>query len=226
MDDFSGLADKSKKFASFLTIARIINYTCIYIFHIIYPEKIIWRRILYQINIFNIFPASVSLAHVRTILESVCIRKTTKYIPQSEFWISMLFIELDNRNNGVCLALDCSGINKARPGRFRTEVDKPDFQSCYFKVANDEQSYNDFISQHINSSETDDRIQFKIIHLKSKTISEETFDTTEELHNLNKNNGAGRSRDNKKRARIIFGTSYGGENDTKSSGQSCSGTRT
>ena len=38
--------------------------------------------------------------------------------------------------------------------------------------------------------------------------SEKTFDTTEKLHNLNKNNGAGTSGDNKKRARTIFGMSY------------------
>ena len=33
-----------------------------------------------------------------------------------------------------------------------------------------------------------DRIQFKIIHLKSKTNREENFDATEELHDLTKNN--------------------------------------
>ena len=87
------------------------------------------------------------------------------------------------------------------------EAEKPDFQTCYFNVANDEQSYNEFISQRINSSETDGWIQFKIIHLESKTNSEETFDATEELRDLNKNNGAGTSGDNKKRERTIFGTS-------------------
>ena len=74
----------------------------------------------------------------------------------------------------------------------------------YFNVSNDEQSYNEFVSQLINSSKTDNRIQFKIIHLKSKTNSEETFDTREVLHNLNNNNGAGTSGDNKKRARTAF----------------------
>ena len=76
-----------------------------------YPEKSIWRTILSQINIFDIFPASVSLAHVRRILESVCIRKTRKYIPQSVLWISRLFTELANSNDRVCLVLDFSDIN-------------------------------------------------------------------------------------------------------------------
>ena len=36
MDAF-GLADESKK--NFLIVARKFNYTCVYIFHVIYPEK-------------------------------------------------------------------------------------------------------------------------------------------------------------------------------------------
>ena len=41
-DDVSSLADKSKKFISFLTVARKYNYNCVYIFHKLYPEKSIW----------------------------------------------------------------------------------------------------------------------------------------------------------------------------------------
>ena len=83
MDDVSGLADKSKKIASFLIVARKFNYTCVYIFPTIYPEKTIWTTILLQTNIVNIFPASIPLTSVHKILEGVCIRKTRKYIPQS-----------------------------------------------------------------------------------------------------------------------------------------------
>ena len=91
---FEVSADELKKFASFLTVRCKCNYTCVYIFHIIYPEKTILRTVLSQTNILNIFPISVSLSHVRRILESVCIRKTRKYILLSSLWISRLFIEL------------------------------------------------------------------------------------------------------------------------------------
>ena len=134
MEDVSGLAEESKKFASFLAVT-------------------IWRTIFSQTNIFIIFPASASLASVGKILEGICIRKTRKYIPQSARWISRLFIELANRDDRVGLTLDCSGINKDGPGRFRTEADKPDFQTCYFNLANDEQAYNEFVSKQINESE-------------------------------------------------------------------------
>ena len=67
-DDVSGLADDSKQFVSFLTVARKYSYNCVYIFHTIYPEKVNWRTILSQTNIYNIFPATVSLNNVRKIL--------------------------------------------------------------------------------------------------------------------------------------------------------------
>ena len=97
-DDVSGLADNSNKFASFLTVARKYKYNCVYIFHTIYPEKAIWKTILSQTNIFNIFPASVPLSAVKRILDGVCVRKTTKYIPRTSLWINRLFIELANKN--------------------------------------------------------------------------------------------------------------------------------
>ena len=143
--DVSGLADSSKKFASFLTAVRKYNYNCVSIFHMIYPEKTNWRMILSQTNI-HIFLATIPLNSVRKILEGACIRKTSKYIPQASLWFSRLFIELANKNDKVCLTLNCSNTNKDGPGRFRTEADNPDFQSCYFNSANDEQVYNKFIS--------------------------------------------------------------------------------
>ena len=55
MEDISGLADESKKFASFLTIARKFNYTCVFLFHVIYSEKSIWRTIPSQTNVLIFF---------------------------------------------------------------------------------------------------------------------------------------------------------------------------
>ena len=54
-------------------------------------------------------------------------------------------MELINRNYRVCLTLDCSEINKC--GTFRKETNRPDFQTCYFNAANDEQVYNEFVGK-------------------------------------------------------------------------------
>ena len=194
-DDVSGLADDSKKFVSFLTVARKYSYNCVYIFHTIYPEKANWRTILSETNIYNIFPVTVSLNNVRKILEGACIRKTSKYIPQASLWISRLFIELANRNDKVCLTLDCSNTNKDGPGRFRTEADNPDNQLCYFNSVNDEQVYNEFVSKRIKSSDPENDFHFEIVEVKSKTNKNISFDATNELRQLNKNDtkrGGGR----------------------------------
>ena len=39
MDNVSGLADSSKKIASFLTVTRKFSYHCVYIFQTLYAEK-------------------------------------------------------------------------------------------------------------------------------------------------------------------------------------------
>ena len=192
-DDVSGLADNSNKFASFLTIARKYKYNCVYIFHTIYPEKATWKTILSQTNIFNIFPASVSLNAVKRILDGACVRKTTKYIPRTLLWINRLFIELANKSQKVCFTLDCSNTNKDGPSRFRTEADNPDKQVCYFNTPTDEQVYNEFIAKRIKSKNLNDQIQFEITDVKSKSNKSVVFDVTSSIEKLLNENDASSS---------------------------------
>ena len=183
-DDVSGLADNSNKFANFLTVARKYKYNCVYIFHTIYPEKATWKTILSQTNIFNIFPASVSLNSVKRILDGSCVRKTTRYIPRSLLWINRLFIELANKSQKVCLTLDCSNTNRDGPSRFRSDADNPDKQVCYFNTPTDEQVYNEFIARRIKSKELKNEIQFKITDVKSKTNKDVVFDISSKIEKL------------------------------------------
>ena len=192
-DDVSGLADKSNKFASFLTIARKYKYNCVYIFHTIYPENTIWKTILSQTNIFNIFPASVSLSSVRRILDNSCVRKSSKYIPRTHFWLNRLFIELANKSQKVCLTLDCSNTNRDGPSRFRSDADNPDKQVCYFNSPTDEQVYNEFIAKRIKSKELQNEIQFEITDVKSKTNKNVVFDVSSKIEKLVSENGTTRS---------------------------------
>ena len=192
-DDVSGLADKSNKFASFLTIARKYKYNCVYIFHTIYPENTIWKTILSQTNIFNIFPASVSLSSVRRILDNSCVRKSSKYIPRTHFWLNRLFIELANKSQKVCLTLDCSNTNRDGPSRFRSDADNPDKQVCYFNSPTDEQVYNEFIAKRIKSKELQNEIQFEITDVKSKTNKNVVFDVSNKIEKLVNENGTSRS---------------------------------
>ena len=192
-DDVSGLADNSNKFANFLTVARKYKYNCVYIFHTIYPEKATWKTILSQTNIFNIFPASVSLNSVKRILDGSCVRKTTRYIPRSLLWINRLFIELANKSQKVCLTLDCSNTNRDGPSRFRSDADNPDKQVCYFNTPTDEQVYNEFIARRIKSKELEDEIQFEITDVKSKSNKNVVFDVSNKIEKLVSENGTSSS---------------------------------
>ena len=192
-DDVSGLADNCNKFANFLTVARKYKYNCVYIFHTIYSEKATWKTILSQTNIFNIFPASVSLSSVRRILDGSCVRKSSKYIPRSQLWINRLFIELANKNRKVCLTLDCSNINRDGPSRFRSDADNPDKQVCYFNSPTDEQVYNEFIARRIKSKELQNEIQFEITDVKSKTNKNVVFDVSSKIEKLVNENDTSRS---------------------------------
>ena len=76
MSCVSGLAHKSSEFCSFLTVSRKYRYSCIYIFHIIFPALRNWQMILSQTNFFDIFPSAVQLGNISKILTNNCDRET------------------------------------------------------------------------------------------------------------------------------------------------------
>ena len=80
MDEVSGVADVSKKFANFLTVSRKSEYNCVYVFHVIVPASQIWQKIISQTNIFNIFPTSVPHNTVAKVIQSKCILQRKKYV--------------------------------------------------------------------------------------------------------------------------------------------------
>ena len=98
MGKVSGLADKSNNFINFLTICRKFGYICLYIFHIIYPTKSIWQKILSQMKIFNIFLSAIQLANILKILTNNCDRETANYIPARDLWINRFYFSLSNES--------------------------------------------------------------------------------------------------------------------------------
>ena len=187
MDDVSGLADTSSKCASFLTIARKFKYHCLYIFHAIHPEKSVWKTILSQTNLLNIFPASVPISTVKKVLEANCIGKSTKYIPVNSLWITRLFIQLaNNESEKTCLTIDCTGFNPNDPGRFRTDAANPLTQTCFFNMADEDSLFNVFVSKRVEKESSSDKILFEIEGLKT-TADNETYSASSELENLQGN---------------------------------------
>ena len=64
MDDVSGLADKSEEFSNFLTVSRKYSFSCLYVFHTIYPDRQSWEMIMSQTHIFNFFPGSIHSSRI------------------------------------------------------------------------------------------------------------------------------------------------------------------
>ena len=186
MDDVSGFADLSSKFANFLTVARKFGYHCLYIFHAIHPAKAIWRTILSETNLLNIFPASVPLSTAKKVLEANCIRNSNKYISVNSLWVTKLFIRLANNDaEKTCLTIDCSGFNPNGPGRFRTDASNPLTQTCFFNKADQDSLFNIFISKRIKEI-SKDKILFEIEGLKT-SADNETYSPALELQNLQGN---------------------------------------
>ena len=161
--------NKLNAFASFLIVSRKFKYSLVYIFHIIYPEKSIWKVILPQTKHFNSFPGSVQQFNVLKILSANCncIGETASYLPQNSFWLNRFFVDLANRNQKICLTLDCLGINPNGLGKYRTKADNLEEQTCYFNLKNKDKLLNALPSKRIRNSEApnDKKFIFKLNEL-------------------------------------------------------------
>ena len=128
MDDVLGITENCKKFAEILTVCRKYRYHCICVFHVIMPENQIWKKILSQPNIFNIFLSSVPHNTVAKILQS-----------NSSMWVNRFSSDLANTDERHCLTINCSGVDKNGLDRYRTQTDDPNKQVCYFNRPRDDE---------------------------------------------------------------------------------------
>ena len=104
---------------------------------------------------------------VTKILQANCVLQTKNYVPLRQMWLTRLFTELANSHEKYCLTIDCSFVNKNGPGRFRTQVDNPEKQVCYFTKLNYDKFFNTFLSNRIKTAEFENKIYFKIERIRS-----------------------------------------------------------
>ena len=164
IDDVSGVADNCKKLAAFLTVCRKYKYHRIYFFHIIAPETQIWKK-NYLKQIFLIFSLWAYLTILYQKYHKVTVDKHEKI-----FWhvlcgyigsLRTLLIQT-NESLSPIPALSSWVLYLSGPGRYRTQDDNRDKQVCYFNEARDDEFYNVFISERINSESFDKGIYFQI----------------------------------------------------------------
>ena len=122
MDDVLGLANKSNDFANFLTVSQKFDFTCVYVFHTMYPARSNWQMILSQTKIFNTSPGPLQTSLVIKILSSYCNMYAYEYvyIPHRDLRLKRIYFEISNSSEKNCLMIDIRHINKIGPSQFRT----------------------------------------------------------------------------------------------------------
>ena len=65
------------------------------------PENQIWKKILSQTNIFNVFPLSVSYNTIAKILQSNCRQTTKKYVPAHSMCLNRMLGGGEGEGDGV-----------------------------------------------------------------------------------------------------------------------------
>ena len=122
MDNDLGIAERSNEFGSFFIVARKFNFTCVYVFHTMYPSKLNWQMIISQTKIFNIFPASIPISSISKILSANCNRYIFDYIPNRDLWLKRLYFEISNSGKKECLTTDCRNFNSIGPSKYRSSA--------------------------------------------------------------------------------------------------------
>ena len=147
-----------------MTVFRKFGFTCIYIFHTIYPTRKNWQMILSQTKIFNIFSGSIQASSVVKILSSYCIRYTYEYIPHRDLWLNRLYFNISSSNKKQCLTIDTRDVKDLGPARSRTQADNNMEQIFYYKRNKKGKTFNCFLALRKETSTTD-KIIFSITNL-------------------------------------------------------------
>ena len=162
MDDVSGLAglaDKSQEFSSFLTVSRKYGFSCLYVFHTIYPGRQNWEMIMSQTHIFNFFPGSTHSSRILKTLSLFASRQKNTYLPNQQIWLNKLYFQLSNSKEKKCLTIDTRDVNELGSGKFRTSANNGGEQTCYFNSNKSHTHFTSFFAKRIRA----ERIRFSIV---------------------------------------------------------------
>ena len=167
MDDVSGLADKSEDFCNFLAVSRKYGFSCVYVFHTIYPGRQSWEMIMSQTHIFNFFPGSIHSGRILKTLSLFASRQKHTYLPNNQVWLNKLYFQISNSKEKKCLTVDTRDVNDLGPGKFRTSAENNEEQNCYFNSNNTDARFKSYIAKRVSQ----DQLVFSI----SDQISDQNF---------------------------------------------------
>ena len=147
MDDVPGLADRCEDFSNFFTVSRKYGFTCVYVFHTIYPGRQSWEMIMSQTHIFNFFRGSIHNGRILKTLALFASRERNSYIPTNQVWLNKLYFQISNSKEKLCLTIDTRDVNELGPGKFRTSADNNLRQHCCFNRSNTDSRFRCYCSR-------------------------------------------------------------------------------
>ena len=153
MDNVSGLADKSDIFSNFLTVSRKYGFSCLYVFHTIYPNRQNWEMIMSQTHILNFFPGSIHSEKILRTLSLFTNRYKNSYIASRNIWLNKLYFDISTSKQKMCLTIDTRTINDHGPSKFRTNADNGIEQICYYNRNKSDVHFNSFRAKREQTSE-------------------------------------------------------------------------
>ena len=173
MDDVSGLADRCEDFSNFLTASRKYGFSCVYVFHTIYPGRQSWEMIMSQTHIFNFFPGSVHSGRILKTLSLFASRERNIYVPTNQIWLNRLYFQISNSKDRLCLTIDTRDTNDFGPGKFRTRADSGQEQHCYFNRPNTDSRFKCFLAKRVFTEK--DRPVFSVVEQNYCLTNEEPY---------------------------------------------------
>ena len=163
MDDVFRLADKCEEFYNFLTVSKKYGFSCLYVFHTIYPGRQSLEMIMSQMHIFNFFPGSIHSSRILKTLSLFASRQKDTYLPNQQICLNRLYFQISNSNQKKCLTIDTREVNELGPGKFRTSADNGQEQTCYFSRNKSDSHFTSYTSKRVSP----DKLFFSIVKANS-----------------------------------------------------------
>ena len=177
MNGVSGLADRCKDFSNFLTVSRKYGFSCIYVFHTIYPGRQSWEMIMSQTHIFNFFPGSIHSGRILKTLSLFASRQKNTYVPTNQIWLNRLYFQVSNSQEKTCLTVDTRNINDFGPEKYRSRADNAQEQHCYFNRSNTDSQFKCFLAKRVESEQY--RPVFSVTEQNYCCLTTESYKSTD-----------------------------------------------
>ena len=118
-----------KNFQTFWQFPRKNGFSCLYLFHTIYPGRQNWEMIMSQTHIFNSFPGSIHSSRILKTLSLFASRQKNTYLPNRQIWLNKFYFQISNSKEKKCLTIDTRDVNELGPGKFRTSANNVEKQT-------------------------------------------------------------------------------------------------